>query len=125
MIISNYETSLAALPVLTAFIPMVMGTGGNSGSQTSVTVIRGISLGEVEFKDFFKVVLKELSVAVLCGLTLFAATTVKLLLVDKLLLHNDAVDFTVAITVGLTVFATTICAKVIAAMLPQLAKDRS
>lgn len=122
MIISNYENALAALPVLTAFIPMVMGTGGNSGSQTSVTVIRGLSLGQVEFKDFFKVVLKEFLTALLCGATLFVATTLKLLLVDKLLLKNTGVDFTVAVTVGLTVFATTICAKVIASMLPQLAK---
>ena len=122
MIISNYETALAALPVLTAFIPMIMDTSGNSGSQTVVTVIRGISLGEIEFRDFFRVVFKEFSVSILCGATLFAATVMKLLLVDRLLLKNDTVSIAVALTVGLTIFAATVCSKVIASVLPQLAK---
>lgn len=122
MIISNYETSLAALPVLTAFIPMIMDTSGNSGSQTAVTVIRGISLGQIEFRNFFRVVFKEFRVSLLCGLTLFAATVMKLLLIDRILLRNETVSITVALTVGLTIFAATICSKVIASILPQLAK---
>ena len=122
MIISNYETSLAALPVLTAFIPMIMDTSGNSGSQTAVTVIRGISLGQIEFRNFFRVVFKEFRVSLLCGLTLFAATVMKLLLIDRILLKNETVSITVALTVGLTIFAATICSKVIASILPQLAK---
>lgn len=122
IIISKYETSLAALPVLTAFIPMIMDTSGNSGSQTAVTVIRGISLGQIEFKNFFRVVFKEFRVSILCGITLFAATVLKLLLIDRLLLKNETVSISVAITVGLTILAATICSKVIASILPQLAK---
>lgn len=122
MIISKFEGSLAALPVLTAFIPMIMGTGGNSGSQSSVTVIRGISLGQVDFRDFFKVLLKEFTVALLCGATLCVATALKLLLVDRLLLNNTSVDFSVALVVGFTLFATIVSAKVIGAALPLLAK---
>ncbi len=80
IIISKFESALAALPILTAFIPMLMDTGGNSGSQASVTVIRGISLGQVEFSDTFRVLWKEIRVAFLCGITLSACNFVKLLL---------------------------------------------
>ncbi len=122
MIISRFESALAVLPILTAFIPMLMDTGGNSGSQASVTVIRGISLGEVEFSDFFKVIWKELRVAVLCGVSLGTAAMLKVMLVDHMLMKNDEVTWTVAIVVGLTLFATIICAKSIGCTLPLLAK---
>lgn len=122
LIISSFENALAAVPILTAFIPMLMDTGGNSGSQASVTVIRGISLGQVEFKDFFKVVWKEIRVSVLCGVTLGAAALIKVMLVDHLLMKNDDVDWNVAIVVSLTLLATIICAKFIGCSLPLLAK---
>ena len=122
IIISKFESALAVLPILTAFIPMLMDTGGNSGSQASVTVIRGISLGQVEFSDTFKVIWKEIRVAVLCGLTLGAAALLKVMLVDHLLMGKDEVSFTVAIVVAITLFSTILCAKLIGCSLPLLAK---
>ena len=83
MIITAFEDALAAQVALTAFIPMLMNTGGNSGSQASVTIIRGLSLNEIQYKDFFKVLWKEIRVGVLCGVTLAAANYVKLLLLDR------------------------------------------
>ena len=82
-IISSFEDALSACVVLTAFIPMLMDTGGNSGGQASVTIIRSMSLGDVEMKDIFKVLWKELRVSLLCGLTLGAANFVKMMLVDR------------------------------------------
>ena len=122
MIISGFETALAKLAILTAFIPMLMDTGGNSGSQASVTVIRGLSLGQVEFGDFFKVVWKELRVALLCGVSLGIAAFGKVMLVDHLIMHNEAVTWTVALVVAITLVATIICAKLIGCSLPLLAK---
>lgn len=83
-IITSFEDALSKYVVLTAYIPMLMDTGGNSGSQASVTVIRGISLKEVEFRDIFRVIWKEVRVALLCGLTLAVCNFGKLLLVDHL-----------------------------------------
>ncbi len=122
MIISKFESALAVLPILTAFIPMLMGTGGNAGSQASVTVIRGISLGQVEFRDFFKVLWKECRVSVLCGVVLGIAAVGKVMLVDNLLMKNPEVTIFVALVVGLTLFATIVSAKVIGCALPLLAK---
>lgn len=122
MIISEFESALAALPILTAFIPMLMGTGGNAGSQASVTVIRGISLGQIEFGDFFKVIWKECRVSFLCGCILSVCAVGKVMLVDNLLMHNPDVTIYVAIVVGLTLFATIVCAKIIGCMLPMVAK---
>lgn len=122
MIISKFESALAVLPILTAFIPMLMGTGGNAGSQASVTVIRGISLGQIEFKDFLKVLWKECRVSVLCGIILAVAAIGKVMLVDNLLMHNPDVTFFVALVVGLTLFATIVSAKLIGCALPLLAK---
>lgn len=122
MIISKFENALAALPILTAFIPMLMGTGGNAGSQSSVTVIRGISLGQLEFKDFFKVVWKECRVSVLCGAILAIAAIGKVILIDNILMNNPEVTFFVALVVGLTLFATIVSAKIIGCALPLLAK---
>ncbi len=122
MIISKFENALAVLPILTAFIPMLMGTGGNAGSQASVTVIRGISLGQVEFKDFFRVLWKECRVSVLCGIVLGIAAIGKVMLVDNLLMSNPEVTIFVALVVGLTLFATIVSAKIIGCTLPLLAK---
>ncbi len=115
MIITSFEDALAAYTVLTAYIPMLMDTGGNSGGQASVTIIRALSLEEVEFSDIFKVIWKEARVAVLCGLTLAICNFAKLLLFDK-------VAVTVAAVVCITLVATVFIAKIIGCTLPILAK---
>ena len=126
LIISSFEAALAVLPVLTAFIPMLMDTGGNSGSQTSVTVIRGISLGEIEFRDILRVMWKEFRVSMLCGLCLAVCTSAKILLVDFLLLGNGTGNWPenilVAAVVGVTLIVTVFAAKLIGCTLPLLAK---
>ncbi|MBQ6899165.1 MAG: magnesium transporter [Clostridia bacterium] len=122
MIISKFESALAVLPILTAFIPMLMGTGGNAGSQASVTVIRGISLGQVEFRDFFRVLWKECRVSLLCGVVLGVAAIGKVMLVDNFLMKNPEVTIFVALVVGITLFATIVSAKIIGCALPLLAK---
>ena len=122
MIISSFEDALSRLVILTAYIPMLMGTGGNSGSQASVTVIRGLSFGEVEVKDVFKVFWKEVRVSVLCGVSLAIACFVKIMLIDGMLLNTQGVDSTVALVVALTLCATVICAKIIGCLLPIGAK---
>ena len=125
IIISHFENALAACAVLTAFIPMLMGTGGNAGSQASVTVIRGISTGEIAFRDFFRVLWKEARVSVLCSVVLGAATFGKILLVDGLWMGNVALDaggVLVAFTVSAALCATVICAKLIGGSLPLLAQ---
>lgn len=114
-IIARFEDALSACVVLTTFIPMLMDTGGNAGGQASVTVIRGLSLEEIAFKDFFKVIWKEARVAVLCGLTLAVCNFGKLLLVDK-------VTVTVALVVCLTLVVAVFVAKIIGCTLPMLAK---
>ena len=119
-ILGSFESALPAVLVL--FIPMIMGTGGNSGGQSSVTVTRSISLAELEFSDLFRVVWKELRVGVLCSLTLGVATFLKVMLIDGLLLGNPAVSLTVSLTVALSLALTIILAKVIGATLPLLAK---
>lgn len=121
MIISSFEEALAAQVALTAFIPMLMDTGGNSGSQASVTVIRGISLDELEFSDTFLVMWKELRISALCGISLAAATFVKIQLVDNLIMGNG-VSPLVAGVVCLTLLCTVVCAKLIGCSLPMLAK---
>ena len=122
MIISSFEDALSKLVILTAYIPMLMGTGGNSGSQASVTVIRGLSVGELEVKDVFRVLWKETRVSILCGVSLAVACFVKIILIDGMLLKTDGVTQTVAIVVALTLCATVICAKIIGAILPRGAK---
>lgn len=114
-IISHYEHALGELLVLTAFIPMIMGTGGNSGSQSSVTVIRGLSLDEIEFKDIFKIIWKELRVALVCGVVLAVATYVKVIVLD-------GESSVIAFVVGLTLFFTIMLAKLVGCVLPLLAK---
>ena len=124
MIITGYEDALAASSAvfLTAFIPMLMDTGGNSGSQASVTIIRALSLGEIEFKDIFKVIFKECRVALLCGVTLAAANFAKLMLFDRLVLGNQHINFVVAFTVCITMVVTILIAKFVGCTLPMLAK---
>ena len=91
IIITSFECALAACVVLTSFIPMLSGTGGNSGSQSSVAVIRALSLDEIDFSDLVAVVWKEIRVAVLCGVCLAAANFVKMMVVDRWLMHNPEV----------------------------------
>ena len=122
LIITKFENALAAQVVLTAFIPMLMDTGGNSGSQSSVTVIRALSLGELEFTDLLVVIWKEIRTAILCGSALSIACFGKIMLVDKFLMRNDAVTLSVALTVCLTMVLTVMVAKVIGCTLPMIAK---
>ena len=122
MIITNFESALAAQVILTAFIPMLMGTGGNSGSQSSVTVIRSLSLGELEFSDLLSVIWKEIRTSVLCGITLSIACFIKLLIIDCYLLNNPEITFFVAIVVSVAMALTVIVAKVVGCTLPLLAK---
>ena len=121
-IISHFEDALAAQVTLTAFIPMLTGTGGNSGTQASTAVIRGLSLGEVEFSDTLQVIWKEIRVAVMCGVTLAACNFVKLMTVDRILLHNTGVTATVAFVICLTMVFTVLCAKTVGSLLPLLAE---
>lgn len=122
MIITNFENSLAAYVALTAFIPMLTGTGGNSGTQASVAVIRGLSLGEIAFGDLLQVIWKEIRVAVLCGVVLAACNYVKLLVVDGMMLHNPGVTPVVAAVICLTLIFIVICAKTVGCILPLLAE---
>ena len=119
-ILSGFESALPAVLVL--FIPMIMGTGGNSGGQSSVTVTRSISLAEIEFRDLFRVFFKELRVGAMCAATLGVATFLKVWLIDGLLLANPAVTVTVSLTVALSLSLTIILAKIIGAVLPIMAK---
>ena len=121
-IISSFEAALATCAVLTTFIPMLMGTGGNSGSQASVTIIRELSLGEVKFSDMFRVLWKEFRVSVLCGLTLAVVEFAKLMLFDGLLLHNTDITFYVALSVSVTVCLTVVLAKLVGCALPIVAQ---
>lgn len=113
IIITSFESALAACVVLTSFIPMLSGTGGNSGSQSSVAVIRALSLDEIDFSDLVAVVWKEIRVAVLCGVCLAAANFVKMMVVDRWLMHNPEVTPLVALVVCLTLVFTVLCAKVV------------
>ena len=122
MIITGFENALAAQVVLTAFIPMLMDTGGNSGSQSSVTVIRAISLGEVDFMDLAAVVWKEIRSSVMCGSALACACFGKIMLIDRLLLHNADVTVMVALVVCFTMVLTVMVAEMIGCILPIIAK---
>lgn len=121
LIISSFQEKLAIFPALIAFIPMIMGTAGNSGSQASVTIIRSISLGDVHFSDIGKVILKEIRVAFLCGIILTAVNFVKVWLVDILLLNNGA-NLLDNLVVCLTLMVTVIIAKIVGCTLPLLAQ---
>ena len=114
-IITKYENALGAYVVLTAYIPMLMDTGGNAGSQASVSIIRGLSLDEIQFSDIFRIQGKEFLVAILCGLTLGTANFIKLLVFDK-------ISVIIAAVVCLTLLFTIIVAKFVGCSLPILAK---
>lgn len=114
-IIASFEEALSVYAVLVAFIPMLMDTGGNAGGQVSVTVIRGLSLGEIEYRDIPRIIWKEIRVALLCGGTLAAANFVKLMLFDR-------VGITVAFTVCLTLVAAVLMAMLVGCLLPIGAK---
>lgn len=117
-IISSFEGALASVIVLSAFIPMITGTGGNAGSQASVSVIRSLSLGEIKFGNVFRVLWKELRVSLLCGVTLAAANFIKLMLFDLKGVENGLL---IAFVVSLTLVGTIIMAKLIGSFLPMLA----
>lgn len=122
MILSHYESALAACLVLNAYIPMLSGTGGNSGTQASVAVIRALSLGEVDFSDMLAVLWKELRVSLLCGVCLAGANFVKMLVIDRALLGNTEVTIPVCLVVCATVLFVVIFAKCVGCSLPLLAE---
>ena len=122
IIITSFEGALAAQVALTAFIPMLMGTGGNSGSQSSVTVIRALSLDELEFADIGRVIWKELRTAVLCAVALAVVCFGKILLVDRWMMGNDEITLMVDLVVCLALCVTVIIAKIVGGVLPLAAK---
>lgn len=125
MIITNFEGYIRALAggaVLIVFIPMLTDTGGNAGSQASVSVIRGLALGDIELRDWFRVLWKEIRVAAICGITLASCNFVKLLLIDGMLLRNYDVTPLIALIVCLTLLAAVLIAKIVGCLLPLLAK---
>lgn len=123
-IISSFEDNLAKWMALIAFIPMLMGTGGNSGSQSSVTVIRALSLGEIEYRDIWRVIWKELRVSVICGLVLGVVNFAKLYLVDYLLLNgfDSEIYLLEMFTISITIVFVVIVAKLVGCTLPIVAK---
>ena len=122
LIITAFEGALAAQVALTAFIPMLMGTGGNSGSQSSVTVIRALSLDELSLQDIWRVLWKELRTSILCGVALGEVCFVKILLIDKLLMGNDSITLMVDAVVCFTLAVTVVIAKLVGCALPMAAK---
>ena len=122
MILNSFEEALAVQTVLIGFVPVIMGTGGNSGAQSSTAIIRSISLGDTEPADVLRVVWKERRVSILCGVSLAAVNFVKMLLVDRLLMNNPDVTVTVALTVSLAIVLTVMFAKVVGSSLPILAE---
>ena len=122
MIMTHFEDALAAQIALSAFIPMLMGTGGNSGSQSSVTVIRGLSLGELEFSDIGEILLKEIGTALMCGVSLAAVCFAKIWLVDRMMMGNENITLLVDLVVCLALAVTVVLAKVVGCLLPMAAK---
>ena len=114
-ILAHYESAMAVMPILITFIPMLMGTSGNCGSQSSTMVIRGIAVGEIEFKEFFKVVFKEIRIAILVGLMLAVVNGIRVyIMYDQ--------DIMLAIAIGITMIAIVCMAKCIGCTLPLFAK---
>ena len=122
MILTKFEDALSVQVALTAFIPMLMDTGGNTGSQASVTIIRGLSLGDIEFSDIFQVIWKEFRVSILCGITLAAVGFGKIMLVDRMLMGNTSITIPVALVVSISLVFTIIIAKFVGCTLPMFAK---
>ena len=121
-IIASFEDRLAVCTALVSFIPMLMDTGGNAGGQTSVTIIRGLALGEITFPDFFRVLWRELRVALLCGVTLAVCNFGKILLVDRMLMHNAGITLLVDLCICLTLVCAVLLAKLVGCILPMAAK---
>ena len=122
IILTHFENALAACGILTAFIPMLSGTGGNSGTQASTAIIRALSLDEVRFSDLLRVLWKEFRVSLCCGICLAAANFIKMMLVDRMLLNNPSVTPMVAAVVCATLVGTVLCAKLVGCSLPILAE---
>ena len=122
LIITSFEDALSQVVVLTAFIPMLMGTGGNSGSQSSVTVIRALSLGELHFRDIGIVLWKELRTAIMCGIVLAVVCFAKIWLVDHMMLGNEGITVMVDLVVCLALGLTVVIAKIVGGTLPLIAK---
>ena len=118
MIITSFEGALAKQVALTAYIPMLMGTGGNCGSQSSVSIIRALSLGEVKLGDILKVVWKEIRTAVLCGLVLAVFNFGKIWIVDRGLLGNESITLMVDLVICCSLAVTVLLAKLVGAILP-------
>ena len=108
--------------ILTSCIPMIMGTGGNAGGQASATIIRGIALDEIEFKDIFKVIWKELRIGIIMGLTLALTCFGKIMLIDGLLFKTDGVDVRSAFVISISLCITIIISKLVGSILPLIAK---
>lgn len=121
-ILTTFENKLASVMVLTAFITMLMDTGGNTGSQASVSIIRALSLGEIGNRDIFKVLWKEIRVALCCGISLSVICFAKLMLFDRVIMGNDGVTVIVAIVISLTILVEIILAKIVGCTLPIVAK---
>ncbi len=119
-VVNHYQAAFAVVPVLVSFLSMLSGTGGNCGSQTSTMIIRGMSLGEIRMKDFFKVVFKEFRIALLVSVILAVVNAIRIIIVY----HSDTtVDcYKLAFTVSLAIMVTVVLSKLIAAMLPMGAK---
>ena len=121
IIISSFESALAVLPILTAFIPMLMGTGGNAGSQASVTVIRGLSLDEIHLRDTLRVIWKELRVSLLSGLTLMPIAFLKVMYLDGLFREEGGIR--IALVISATLFFIVVLAKLVGCVLPLIVKS--
>ena len=122
IILTHFEDALMSCAILTSFVPMLSGTGGNSGTQASTAIIRALSLGEVRFCDLIRVLWKEFRVSICCGICLAAANFVKMMLVDRWLMHNPTVTPMVALVVCCTLVGTVMCAKLVGCALPILAE---
>lgn len=120
-IITHYEMAIGTYAILTAFFPMLMDTGGNAGGQASVTIIRGLSLGEIELKDVLRCLWKELRVGAICGLTIAVAAFAKVMIVDFGFQFN-AENLEIALIIAITVFSAIIFAKLVGTILPLGAK---
>lgn len=119
-ILANFENALAVFPALVAFIPMLMGTAGNAGGQSSVAIIRSLALDELEFGDILKIAWKEARVAAACGAVMAVVCFFKVRFVDSL--YTDGIDFVVALVVSASIFVTVVLAKIVGCTLPMLAK---
>lgn len=120
-IISYFEKALTTIPILISFIPMLMDTGGNAGGQASVTIIRSMAIGDVEMKDIFRVLWKEIRTAVICGISLAAVGFMKIMFIDNMI-FDMGVTYMEAIVICTTVFLTVLCAKIVGCVLPMFAR---